>query len=66
MAKNNYEVIVGNVGRVCSCFNYKYALKTFRIYKRYSKTGYGRSSGESIDLYKNGEVIKQHIGTIES
>lgn len=47
MNKNNYEVIVGNIGTM-NFTNQKLAVKTFNDYKRQSVDKIGRAADESV------------------
>lgn len=58
-----YEVIVGNIGTVHDGFNKAAALKDYTHYVTASKSPYGRASGEDVTLWRDGEIIKEHIGT---
>lgn len=58
MAKNHYEVIISNVGRVYDGHSKIEANATYRSYCFDSRTGYGRAAGEIVDFYMNGEVEK--------
>ena len=64
--KANYTVIVGNIGTVYDDGNGKDATKTFNAYVKDSKAGYGKASGESVTFYKNDEIAKEFIGSIDS
>lgn len=63
--KNHYEVIVGNIGIAYSGADFKTALKDYGEYKRQSKTSGLRASGETVTLFKNGDILYEHIGNIE-
>lgn len=65
MAKKNYTVIVGNIGTVYNGGGKKTALKDYREYVEQSKSGRGRAGGESVTLFEDGFVIKEHIGENE-
>lgn len=65
MAKNNYEIVVGNVGTM----NYtskKLAEECYTTYVSHSKTHTTRASGENVTMLLNGEIVKEHIGDNES
>ena len=62
--ENNYYVCVGNIGNI-QCDTRIQALKVFSEYVNQSKNGYGRASGESVCVFKNDEIIKDYIGTLE-
>lgn len=61
-----YEVIVSNIGCVHRGTNKKKAMKEFADYMRSSKLEYGRAGGESVDLYSDGEIIKEFTGSIHA
>jgi hypothetical protein len=63
---HDYEVVVGNIGSVYSGRNGFEANKTYSTYVGQSKNGYGRAAGESVTLYKDGEITKEHWGTVEN
>ena len=63
--KVNYTVIVGNIGTVYNGTNGFTAVKEYNSYIGLSKQPYGKASGESVTLLKDGEVYKEYIGTID-
>jgi|WetSurSiteA1Bulk_404760.scaffolds.fasta_scaffold29689_3 hypothetical protein len=62
---NEYELIVGNIGLAHRGGSINVAVVRFNEYKRLSKANYGRIAGESVALFKNGELIREFIGSIE-
>jgi hypothetical protein len=60
---NNWEVCVGNLG-VMYCPTKLLALEEYAYYKKASKEGYGRVSGEDVVLMCDGEIVKEYIGSI--
>lgn len=58
-----YNVIVGNIGRVYSG-NGTEAMRVFATYKALSLDNYGRAAGESITIFKDGEIVKEFVGSI--
>ena len=62
--KNNYQVIVGNIGTVYSGGSKVIAFETFKEYVQQSKTRGMRASGETVVLLVNGEVEKEFIGSL--
>lgn len=60
-----YEVIVGNVGKVHSGTNKREAVKCFNEYVDISDSGNGRAGYEDVVLMEGGEPIKEHWGTAE-
>jgi len=63
--KANYQVIVGNIGTVYNGTNGFTANKEYNSYIGLSKQLYGKVSGESVIMFKDGEVYKEYIGTID-
>ncbi|MBU0564886.1 MAG: hypothetical protein KJ945_02220 [Gammaproteobacteria bacterium] len=55
-----YELTAGNIGTVYRGPCQAIAEAEFDEYVQLSKVGYGRVSGESITLFKDGEIIKEH------
>lgn len=62
--KTNYEVSVGNVGNMIYASK-KLALECYQTYVTLSMNNETRAAGESVILFKNGEIIKEYIGTID-
>lgn len=60
MAKHQYEVIVGNIGRVHEGGNFIRACGVFVDYMRQSNQGVGRAAGEPVYLMKDGDVRREH------
>jgi hypothetical protein len=56
----NYEVIVGNIGKVYEGGFYQSALDDFTVYKNQSIKGIGRAAGESVTLMKDGEILQEY------
>jgi hypothetical protein len=65
MTPNRYEVIVGNIGKVHEGGDVIAAKSTFKIYKFMSQNNVGRGAGESVDFYKNGELLEQFTGALK-
>ena len=59
-----YEVIVSNLGKVLEGNNSVKANSAYNTYVSQSKRGYGRVAGESVDMYRNGEIVKQYTGSL--
>lgn len=59
-----YEVIVGNIGIVYSGDCGHKANVMWETYVKQSLEGSSRCSGENIFLMRNGEVVKEHRGSI--
>lgn len=64
--KNQYQVIVGNIGTVYDGTNGFTAIKEYNSYIGLSKAPFGRASGETVTLFKNDEIYKEFIGSIDS
>ena len=60
--KHSWEVTCGNIGTVYSG-NGTEAKRIFAEYREQSKGNYGRAAGESVILWKDGEPVKEFIGT---
>lgn len=63
-AKNIYSVSVGNVGTIGYYTNKKNAIKVFQTCVEQSLSDIGRAGGEDVTLWKNGEPIKEYIGSL--
>lgn len=55
-----YEVIVGNVGRVHDSTSGTNAHRDFWEYTKASESGVGRCGGETVTLMGDGNIIKEH------
>ena len=64
MNKNNYQVIVGNIGTVYSGDSKVIAFETFKEYVGQSQTSHMKASGESVVLLRDGEVEKEFLGSL--
>ena len=60
MKKYQYTVTVGNIGNI-QFTNKQDAVKSFEDYKNQSRNGIGRASGETVTLFKNGEIIDEYM-----
>jgi hypothetical protein len=60
------EIIVGNIGTVLRTGDNVQAQAKFREYVAQSKDDYGRAAGESVYWMKDGEILKEHLGKINS
>jgi hypothetical protein len=58
-----FEITVGNVGNVWSGNNYMQACAAFQRWANDSKTGLGRSGGESVVLWRNREPWREYSGS---
>jgi len=63
--KHNYQVIVSNIGTVYWGTNGFEAIREYNQYVRLSKSGAGRASDESVTLFMDDEIYREHIGTQE-
>ena len=59
-----YQVVVGNVGTM-KYTSKKLAEDCYRTYVTLSTNNISRASGESVILFKNDEIIKEHLGDNE-
>ena len=59
-----YEIIVSNVGRVAEGTKAFEANSVFHHYVKASKAKYGRAAGETVTMFRNGEVVKEYTGTL--
>lgn len=62
--RDNYEVLVGNIGCVYSEESRGLALRVYRDYVDISKAGAGRAAGENVTLMINGEPEVDYVGTV--
>jgi hypothetical protein len=62
--KNQYQLIVGNVGTVYEGTNGFNAIKDYNQYVKLSKESTGRVSGESVTLIRNDEIYREYEGTL--
>ena len=60
-----YSIHVDNVGTVDTFKSRKEAVKEYLIWMEESSKPYGRASGESVYLLRNGEPVCEYIGTME-
>ena len=56
-----YSVEVGNIGRVHSGINPMLAQLEFDHYVSLSVLGQGRAAGEPVILFKDDEIVSEHI-----
>lgn len=61
----HYEVVVGNIGTVCTTNNYDVAYRAYFEYQNLSKENYGRCAGENVLLMDCGEIKYEYVGTNE-
>ena len=58
---SKHTVIVGNIGTVVGDGTYTEALAAFREYRRQSKSGHGRASGEAVTWMKDNEIYMEYV-----
>jgi hypothetical protein len=65
-----YEVLVGNIGQVWNSHShddsgtYEVALTYFTDYVNMSKKNIGRSAGEDVSIWADGDIITEYTGTL--
>lgn len=70
--KDNYQVVVGNVGTVYDGPNKKRAESEFNAYKAISLTGKGRAGGGDVTILftdgqtGNQDVLEEHAGHLQT
>lgn len=60
-----YQVVVGNIGTVYDGPNVIEARMAYSSYVKQSTENYGRAAGESVTMFLNGEVRREHDGAGE-
>ena len=60
-----WEVLVGNIGRVYLGNNEGAARRVFAHYVTLSSAGHCRAAGENVTLMRDGEPVAEHYGTEE-
>ncbi len=64
---SNIEVIVGNVGSVYYGTDRRHADGVFNDYVMTSKDcPIARCAGESVTMIQDGEIIREHVGTVDT
>jgi len=58
-----YYLLVGNLGCVYEGTCPIQANAAWGEYKRQSMSNYGRAAGEDVTLFRNGELIREYVGT---
>jgi len=58
----NYQVIVGNVGKVYDGSNEFVACQTYDEYVILSEQAAGRASGEDVTLILGDKIVREHVG----
>lgn len=61
-----YEVLVGNLGVVYGGDSKPFAVSVFEEYVKASKYCIGRSCGEDVTLFEEGEPIREYKGTLDN
>lgn len=65
--ENVFSIVVSNIGNVSEGLkSEKLAYEEFYNWVKHSKDSHGRASGEDITLFKDGEVIEEHIGFLHN
>ena len=59
-----WEVLVANVGRVFEGKE-RAARACFNDYVAISKSEYGRASGKSVMLFRDGEIAREYVGRVQ-
>jgi hypothetical protein len=59
-----YEVLVSNIGAVHKGINPVDAGIVYAKYVRMSASNTGRAVGENVTLWCDGEIIREHEGTV--
>ena len=65
-----YEVLVGNIGSVWDSHSHddsgdcEVALLYFTDYVNMSKKNIGRSAGEDVSIWADGDIITEYTGTL--
>lgn len=57
---HTYTVTVGNIGQVYYGHNQTAANREFAAYVRMSRNNSGRASGETVDMYRDGEIVREY------
>lgn len=61
--KQNYQVIVGNVGMVYDGPSAEEARSKFDVYVELSKSHVGRAGGEDVTIFLNDEIVREFAGS---
>ena len=61
---HQFEVVCGNIGSVYSGDSRTDAQTQFREYVAASKAECGRAGGEDVTLFMDGEIVREHIGSL--
>lgn len=60
------EVVVGNIGKAYAGGTRTLADDAFETYMEQSKSNVGRAAGEDVTMLVDGEVVREHIGSLAS
>jgi hypothetical protein len=60
---SKYQIVVGNIGTVYDGNNWSHAYGDWRAYCDMVELPHGRSSGEAVALFIDGELEQQFIPT---
>jgi hypothetical protein len=66
MAQVNWEVYVGNIGKVYDGTSGFEAKRIYSEYRKQSRAKYGRAADEPVTLFKDGEVYWEDLPKRES
>jgi hypothetical protein len=58
--EHNYEVVVGNIGKVYDGANLSKANSKFDYYVSVSNSSVGRAGNENVTMFKDGEIEREH------
>lgn len=59
-----YSVIVGNIGTVCTTTDLEEAERVFKVYEEQSKSEVGRAGGENVTMFLGDEIHKEFFGSL--
>jgi len=65
-ATPQYQIVVGNIGTVYYGSNRAQAEHTYKEYVSQSKSNYGRAGGETVTMLKHGEIVREHVGSLDA
>lgn len=61
---STYEVVCGNIGTVHDGHNRRKAEQSFRTYVESSKAECGRAGWEDVYLFRDGDIIREFVGSL--
>jgi len=56
-----YQVIVSNIGKIVDTDDMREASRTFHEYVWRSVEGEGRSAGETVSFFRDGELVGEFV-----